>query len=292
MKTRYQEIENRADELRRWMDSNRAQAQDFMSKFEMSYIYHENALDGIVVTGPELLSALGTMDEATDSSLVPIYREIRTHKAALDFVHAAVADPKSRLSIEMIAQLHALLSPPPPPEEKPIKDEDLVAGEESDCDENAESAVEPMVETTATLSGPRYRKEQPVHRSYFHEIAKPEDIPDRMEALIDETYQSDFKELHTIDQACTIHWTLMQIFPFVEKTGKLARLLGNYILMKRGYLPVIIHAADRQRYYESLRGSEESLRMLVVDAMINSLDNALQYFRGSRPVPQASHRHR
>ena len=84
----------------------------------------------------------------------------------------------------------------------------------------------------------------------------------------------------------------MQIFPFVEKTGKLARLLGNYILMKRGYLPVIIHAADRQRYYESLRGSEESLRMLVVDAMINSLDNALQYFRGSRPVPQASHRHR
>lgn len=265
MKTRYQEIEDRSEALQRWMDSNRAQAQDFKAKFEMSYIYHENALDGIVVTGPELVSALGTMDDATDSSLVPVYREIRTHKMALDYVQAAVADPNARVSIEMIGHLHAMLCPLPP-------DEDGVEA--------------PAVETL------RYRKEQPVHRSYFHEIAKPEDIPEKMESLIDEMFCSDFKELHTIDQACALHWALMQIFPFAEKTGKLARLMANFILMRRGYLPVIIHAADRQRYYDALRSSEESLRMLVVDAMINSLDNALQYFRGSRPVPQASHRHR
>lgn len=264
MKTRYQEIEDRAAALQRWMDSNRAQAQDFRAKFEMSYIYHENALDGIVVTGPELVSALSTMDDATDSSLVPIYREIRTHKMALDYVRAAGADPNARASIEMIGHLHALLCPPPEEE-----------GDEA-----------PAVEAL------RYRKEQPVHRSYFHEIAKPEDIPEKMESLIDEMFCSDFKELHTIDQACALHWSLMQIFPFAEKTGKLARLMANFILMKRGYLPVIIHAADRQRYYEALRSSEESLRMLVIDAMINSLDNALQYFRGSRPVPQTNHRHR
>ena len=265
MKTRYQEIEDRSEALRRWMASNEAQAEDFKAKFEMSYIYHENALDGIVVTGPELVSALSTMDDATDSSLVPVYREIRTHKMALNDILAAVANPNAHLSIEMITHLHNLLCPLPPDEE---------------------GAEVPPPEA------PRYRREQPVHRSYFHEIARPEDIPEKMEAFIDELYCSDFKELHTIDQACAVHWSLMQIFPFAEKTGKLVRLLANFVLMKRGYLPVIIHAADRQRYYDSLRASEESLRMLIVDALINSLDNALQYFRGSRPVPQTNHRHR
>ncbi|MDR0966856.1 MAG: Fic family protein [Myxococcales bacterium] len=265
MKTRYQEIEDRSAALQRWIDPNRAQAQDFRTKFEMSYIYHENALDGIVVTGPELVTALSTMDEATDSSLVPVYREIRTHKQAFDFVQAASADPKTHISLELITHLHNLLCPLP-------------------LDEDGNEVPPPET--------PRYRLEQPAHRSYFHEIAKPEDIPEKMESFLDEMFCSDFKELHTIDQACTLHWTMMQIFPFAEKSGKLVRLLANLLLMKKGHLPVIIHAVDRQRYYDALRGSEESLRMLTVDAMVNSLDNALQYFRGSRPVPQTSHRHR
>lgn len=255
MKSRYQKIDDRLDELRGWMDSNRGQVQDFAGKFEMSYIYHENAIEGIVVTGPELVAALSTMDEATDSSLVSVYQEIRTLKQGIDFIRSCLANPEARLSLEMAGRLNTLLNPAP--------------------------------------ESQGYRKEPQLnHRSYMHEIARPEDIPERMTAFFDELDGSDFRELHPIDQACHLHWELMQIFPYAERTGKLVRLLSNYLLQTRGYRTVIIHATDRQRYYDALRISEEYLRMLMVDAMANSLDNEIQYFRSSRPVPQSNYRYR
>ena len=48
---------------------------------------------------------------------------------------------------------------------------------------------------------------------------------------------------------------------------------------RHGYLPCIIHSIDRQRYYESFRGTPASFRVLMMDAMENSLDNGLKYFR-------------
>jgi hypothetical protein len=57
-----------------------------------------------------------------------------------------------------------------------------------------------------------------------------------------------------------------------------ARLLSHLIVIRSGYLPAIIHAIDRQRYYEALRLPVAALRQLVVEAMENSLDNAFKYF--------------
>jgi Fic family protein len=71
----------------------------------------------------------------------------------------------------------------------------------------------------------------------------------------------------------------LQIFPFAENSGKVARMMSNLILLKHGLDPVIIHSIDRQRYYESFRGAAGSFRSLLLDAMENSLDNGLKYFR-------------
>jgi hypothetical protein len=71
----------------------------------------------------------------------------------------------------------------------------------------------------------------------------------------------------------------MQVFPFTENTGRVARLLGNLVLLHAGYrLPVIIHATDRQRYYESLRMPEAVLRDLTMEALDNALTQAEKYF--------------
>ena len=54
---------------------------------------------------------------------------------------------------------------------------------------------------------------------------------------------------------------------------------ANLILLRHGYLPCVIHSIDRQRYYEAFRGTAAGFRVLMMDAMENSLDNGLKYFR-------------
>jgi hypothetical protein len=53
------------------------------------------------------------------------------------------------------------------------------------------------------------------------------------------------------------------------------------ILFQAGYLPVIIHATDRQRYYESLRQPEAALRELTMDAIANGLEHAEKFFEAA-----------
>ena len=73
--------------------------------------------------------------------------------------------------------------------------------------------------------------------------------------------------------------SFIQVFPFADHSGKIGRMCSNLILLRNGYLPCIVHSIDRQKYYEAFRGTAASFRVLVMDAMENSLDNALKYFR-------------
>ena len=70
----------------------------------------------------------------------------------------------------------------------------------------------------------------------------------------------------------------MQVFPYTDNSGKVARLLSNLILLHAGMLPAIIHAIDRQRYYESLKQPATSLQAIYMEAVDNSLENAFKYF--------------
>ena len=71
----------------------------------------------------------------------------------------------------------------------------------------------------------------------------------------------------------------IQIFPFAEHSGKVGRMLSNLILLRSQMFPSVIHSIDRQKYYEAFRGTVGSFSNLMMDAMENSLDNALKYFR-------------
>ena len=58
---------------------------DFHEKLLVSWIYHDNALEGVVLSFHELKTAV---DERiiSDSSLIPLYDEIRSHKLAIDYI--------------------------------------------------------------------------------------------------------------------------------------------------------------------------------------------------------------
>ena len=69
----------------------------------------------------------------------------------------------------------------------------------------------------------------------------------------------------------------MQIFPFLEGTGKVGRLFMNNFLLQGGYELAIIHSSERQLYYETLKDGLESLRLLVLDSIESTLDSRINF---------------
>jgi Fic family protein len=255
MKSRLLEIDERTEKLQRMMRREKNKAADFQHRFELSLIYHENALEGIVFSSNELMSALDPNAIAADASMVPIFTEIRNHRSALAFIREEAANKKGKITVTLIKKIYEILGQGIPEREKAL-----------------------------------YRRDMPLHRTYFHDIAQPNKIPQLVEKLVDTVAGAEFRELHPVHQAATLQWQFMQAFPFTDNSGKVARLLSHLMLLRIGYLPPVIHAIDRQRYYESLRMPVATLRQLITEAMENSLENAFKFFAPAENIklPRAS----
>jgi Fic family protein len=244
----YAEMDQRIEKLLALSAKRSATAAEFQKKFELSWIYHDNALEGIVLSAPELISAV-TGGAIADASLAPVFAEVRNHRNAIQLVKQEAANPKGKISATLIKKIYELLGEGIPGRDKAL-----------------------------------YRRDMPLHRTYFHDIAPPAKVPDQLQKLIDFCNTSEFKEYHPVKQSAVLHYGVMQVFPFTDNSGKVARLLMNLILLRARYLPAIIHAIDRQRYYETLRQPNLALRALVIEAEENSLDNAFKFFEDHKSL--------
>ena len=244
MRTRFVDIDDRMDDLADRMRSDPDLGEDFLERYEQSWLYPENALEGVVYTGQELATALANAPLA-DVTFVGALHEIRNHKIAIDLVREEAKSKKLRVNLTLVKKLY----------------ETLGAGIEG-------------------RSEAEFRKDMPLHRSYFHEIAQPSRIAAALQKVLDACDSADFRNAHPIQRAARLHHGFMQVFPFTENSGRVARLLSNLVLLQAGYrLPCIIHATDRQRYYESLRVPEATLRDLTIEALDNALAQGENFFR-------------
>lgn len=236
--------EERSTDLRRMLQDTGREGflDEFREKLLISWVYHDNALEGIVLTFHELKCAID-QEIVSDVSLIPTYDEIRAHKAAIELVYELAGKKRSPLSLETIKRVYAALTPS-------VGDVKLV----------------------------RYRKETPLHRLYFHEIAPPEKISYRMRRLVEWMGSPQAKNMNPIKLAAKLHYRLMHIYPFPKSSGKLARLVMNLVLLRHGYQPAIIHATDRQRYYDSLRTQHSGLTRLICESLLNSVEGGIKYF--------------
>ncbi|MFH1432979.1 MAG: Fic family protein [archaeon] len=65
-------------------------------------------------------------------------------------------------------------------------------------------------------------------------------------------YKDDNRKLHTLELASLVHLKIISIQPFRDGNSRLARLLMNWILWKRGYPMVDIPVEDLENYYDAL----------------------------------------
>ena len=216
----------------------------FNRRFDMSWIYHDSALEGVVYTQEELRAAFSD-EEVTDTALLPVYDEIKNHMAALAMIREMADKKRFSITLAIIKKLYAQLAP-----------------------EELEGKAQPT-----------YRKDMPLHRLYFHEISPPDKISYRMRQLVQwlnapETRRST----HAVRLAAKTHAQLLHIYPFPRQSGKVARLLMNLILLRHGYPPVVIHATHRQRYYEALKQTDDATSKLISEALGASIESTIRIF--------------
>jgi Fic family protein len=229
-----QELEKHADP---------ADLADFRAKFDMSWIYHDSALEGVVYTMDELRAAIED-GVVSDTTLLPVYDEIRHNLDAVHMVRDLAAKRRLTISLPLIKNIYATLAP----------------------------------EEVEGKAPPKYRKEMPLHRLYFHDLAPPDKISYRMRQLVGWMTSTDTKRsTHPIRLASKAHYEFLQIHPFSRHSGKLARLLMNLILLRHGYPPAIIHATERQRYYEALKVSDDRTSQLINQALTTSVESTIRY---------------
>ena len=243
MRTRYLDLDDRTQDLNERMREAPEIASDFLQKYELSWMYHENALEGVIYTVQELVAGLSAPPPVADVSVIGVLQEIRNHKTAIDLVRAEAASKKPKVNLTLVKKSH----------------ETLHGGIQS--------------------KGPsEFRKDMPLHRAYFHEIAQPPKIAAMLAKVLEGTETAEFRKSHPVQQAARVQHGFMQAYPYTDGSGKIARLLANLYLIRGGFLPCVIHSIDRQRYYDSFRMPEAVLRDLMVEAMDNALGHAEKHF--------------
>ncbi|MEO1233312.1 MAG: Fic family protein [Myxococcota bacterium] len=238
----FRDVDDRTEDLREIAGQHPDIWTDFIGQYDLSWLYHENALEGVVLTHAELSSALRGRPLAPET-----YADIRNLRVAVDAIRRS-ADDMEPITLELVGRIHSLLS----------------TGREPDGTDFPEAA---------------YRKDIPLHRAYFHEIAQPDTIRGRFESLLAWAAENDPEDDDAVRFAAHFHHEFMRIFPFTKHSGKTGRLLVNYILLRHGYMPVVFHATERQRYYDTLRLAKKDMEAMLTDMMTNCVENGLRYIR-------------
>ena len=210
----------------------------YRENLDMSWIYHDSAIEGVVYTFAELRTAIDpTATVVADSSMQPVCEEIRRHREALDYIRDYAVKKRLPINLDVVKKIYLILHP-----------------EEGD------------------IKTVRYRKDIPQHRLYFHEYAPPDKITYKMRQVVDWTNDPETRRTRSpIRLAARAHYDLLRVFPFTNDSGKVARLFMNMLLLRSGYPPAIVHSTERQRYYEALKGSSATMTQIVQEAIDNNL---------------------
>lgn len=222
---------------------------EFERRLEISWIYHDSALEGVVLSYSEIKAAIDKKI-ISDVSLIPSYEEIKAFNGAIEWSREHALNRKKPVNLETVRKLYSILAP------------DEVA------------------------KGIPYRKDNPLHRLYYHEIAQPDKINARMRKLGEWFEEDTTRRLHPVERAARAHFKLMSIYPWTQNTGRVGRLLSNIILMREGYPLAIVHSIDRQRYYEVLRAEHAGIVPIYVEAVATSIETAVKFYEEARAVKQ------
>lgn len=262
-----QRIDALKAELEALLPMDPVQHERLWQKLRLEWNYNSNHIEGNTLTYGETFLLLVHGKTAGDHSVREI-DEMRAHNVAINVVRQW-ADEKERPVLEAdIRDLNKLLLKEP--FWKPARTAD---GQET---------------STHIIPG-EYKKEgngvlQP-DGTMFH-YARPEEVPAKMMDLMawSNTKGNDH---HPVLLATEWHHRFILIHPFGDGNGRVARLVVNYILLRAGYMPLVVRSADKGQYLTALKkadaGDLNPFAEYLAKQEIWALELALRVARGGDP---------
>jgi Fic family protein len=241
MRDSFFDLEDRTDELRADMEAYAGLTAKFLDRLDLPIVYHDFALDGVVLGFDEIKASVDS-NIISDASLIPRYREIANFKETLEWLRSEAVASDGEITLDFVKAVHKSL----------YKD---VAG----------------------ANPGRYRKEEEIEGGYYHPVLDPARISYETRRLLSEAESDTARLLHPITLAAWFHYQFLQVAPFGEGSGRTARVIANFILMREGFLPAVIHASERHTYFEELANEEGDLTQLTMDAIVSTLEHGTKF---------------
>jgi Fic family protein len=243
------------DRLKNELDKFRPLSPELMDaiakKFKIEWTYNSNALEGNTLTLQETSFFL---QHGLTSKGKPLkdYLEAQNHAEAIDWIKEIVKNNRP-ITEGLIKEFHALLF-------KGI--EHIWVGPQ-------ENRVKKNITPGKYKTEPNYVVNL---EGEIHYYCDPIKVPEEMERLVEMINKSKY---HPVELSARAHYGLVAIHPFNDGNGRVARLLMNLILIKNGFLPVIIKTDKKEDYYAALmkadRGNIYDFIQLVAEEEKNSL---------------------
>ena len=231
------QIDAKRDELAQRRPLSPTEAARLSEYLDVEWTYHSNSIEGSTLTRQETLVVLKHGLTVGGKSLVE-HLEAINHKRAIDFVEhlASQSEPPTENDIRAIHRLVV----------------------QSIDDENAGV----------------YRQRQVYIAGSEHIPPSPEAVSGRMAEFAEWLARSC--DLHPVNRAAHAHFWLVDIHPFVDGNGRVARLLMNLLLLQTGYPIAIIRTEERMAYYDTLEaghaGRLDDFLLLVAQAVDRTAD--------------------
>ena len=108
MRQRYLELDDRTEDAKATIVRGRWTYEEFQQMYDISWIYHENGLEGVVLSYPEIKSAVDNKI-ISDVSLLPTYRDIKNQKYCIDVMRDKALQKRFALSVPLLKELHGRL---------------------------------------------------------------------------------------------------------------------------------------------------------------------------------------
>lgn len=235
-----------------------------MQKLRLEWNYHSNAIEGNKLTYGETYSFLMYGLTAKGKPFKD-HLDIKGHNEAIVFLTSLVKDDLDLTEVD-IRNLHKMILVEP--YQSPAQTADGQA-------------------TSKTIRIGEY-KQQPNHvltpTGEIHYFAKVEETPIKMFELVqwyNEARQNE--KIHPSVLAAMVHHRFVNIHPFDDANGRLARILMNLILMKNGYPPAIVRLKERSDYYQALNQADRNEYVPLIEFLAETvLDSMNLYLKAAR----------
>ena len=204
-------------------------------KLRLEWNYHSNHIEGNTLTYGETEMLL-LHDRTTGNHTHREYLEMKAHNVGIDHVRSLASDLSRPLTEADIRDLNRIIlkepfwKPASTADGHPTRKE-IIPGQYKTSPNSVRTATGEMF--------------------YY---ASVEDTPPRMAALASWLQQElAAPTIHPVELAARLHYDFVRIHPFNDGNGRVARLLVNYVLMRAGYLPVIVRTEDKKNYLTVLQ---------------------------------------